>query len=148
MRLGILSDTHNLLRPEVLRALAGVDHILHAGDIGNPSILDDLAPIAPVTAIHGNIDLPSIAPATDFLTLEGHLIYLIHSLAALDLNPHTAGIAMIVSGHTHKPLIERRDNILYLNPGSCGPRRFRLPVTLALAEITPEAITPTLIQLL
>ena len=147
MRLGIVSDTHNLLRPEVLTALKGVDHILHAGDIGNPSLIDALAEIAPVTAIHGNIDLPSIAPATDFVTLEGHLIYLVHSLADLDIDPVAAGVAMVVTGHSHKPLIERRGSVLYLNPGSCGPRRFKLPITLALAEVTPEAITPTLITL-
>ncbi len=150
MRLGILSDTHNLLRPEVLTTLtaARVDHILHAGDIGNPSILDELAEIAPVTAIHGNIDLPSIAPATQAIEFEGHLFYMIHSLADLDLNPQAAHIAAVITGHSHKPLIETRAGILYLNPGSCGPKRFKLPTTLALLEATHETLTPTLITLL
>jgi putative phosphoesterase len=135
--LGILSDTHGLLRPEVLTALRGVDHILHAGDVGDADILDELGKIAPVTAIRGNVDTHgacALLPETEAIELAGLLFYLVHSVQWLDLNPETAGIACVVSGHSHKPSIETRGSVLYLNPGSCGPRRFSLPVTLALLE--------------
>ena len=149
MKIGILSDTHGLLRPQVLPALTGVGHILHAGDVGDPAILDALRTIAPVTAIRGNIDThgPCAAlPPTEAIELDGHLFYLVHSLHDLDINPAAAGIACIISGHSHKPSIETRGNILYLNPGSCGPRRFSLPVTLALLDTAD--MTPHLIHLL
>ena len=138
MLLGILSDTHGLLRPEVLPALAGVDHILHAGDIGDPTILTALAQIAPVTAIRGNIDRtgPCAAlPATEAIDLAGTLIYMLHSLDDLDLNPQAAGISVVIYGHSHQPSITHRDTVLYLNPGSAGPRRFHLPITFALLRI-------------
>ena len=149
MRIGILSDTHGLLRPEVLPALAGVEHILHAGDVGDPAILTALAQIAPVTAIRGNIDTHGPCarlPATEAIELAGRLFYLVHSLADLDLNPTAAGIAAVITGHSHKPLAETHNGVLYLNPGSCGPRRFNLPVTLALIDSTD--LTPSLIDLL
>jgi putative phosphoesterase len=151
MLLGILSDTHGLLRPEVLAALCGVDHILHAGDVGDPAILDALRTIAPVTAIRGNIDTHSpcaLLPETEAAELGGRLFYLIHSIHDLDLNPVSAGIACVVSGHSHQPSIETREAVLYLNPGSCGPRRFKLPVTLALLDLTPAALIPRLVSLL
>ncbi len=151
MRIGILSDTHGLLRPEVLPALAGVQHILHAGDVGDPAILTALAGLAPVTAIRGNIDTHGPCaqlPATEAVELAGHLFYLVHSLGDLDLNPTAAGVASVITGHSHKPLSESRSGVLYLNPGSCGPRRFKLPVTLAIIEATPTTLTPTLITLL
>ncbi len=122
MRLGVLSDTHGLLRPEVLPALVGVDHILHAGDVGKPEILDALRRIAPVTAIRGNIDLSGPCaelPATEAIELGGHLFYLVHALPDLDLNPEAAGIAAVLYGHSHKPSITWKDEVLYLNPGSC-----------------------------
>jgi hypothetical protein len=132
--IGVLSDTHSLLRPEALEALRGSTHILHAGDIGNFDFLETLRKIAPVTAIRGNIDIHGPAaqlPATEAIELNGRLIYMLHSLADLDLNPEAAGIAVVISGHSHKPGIETRSGVLYLNPGSCGPRRFSLPVTVA-----------------
>jgi putative phosphoesterase len=150
MLLGILSDTHGLLRPEVLPALRGVDHILHAGDVGDPAILDALRTIAPVTAIRGNIDTYGPCaqlPATEAIELGGRLFYLLHSLHDLDLNPAAAGITCIISGHSHRPTIEPRNGVLYLNPGSCGPRRFNLPVTLTLADLTSNAIVPRIIDL-
>ena len=151
MLIGIISDTHGLLRPEALTALAGVDHILHAGDVGDPAILDALRQIAPVTAIRGNVDTYGDCaklPATEAVELGGRLFYLVHSVQWLDINPEAAGIAMVVSGHSHQPGIETRNGVIYLNPGSAGPRRFKLPVTLALVVLTDTEITPRLIQLL
>ncbi len=150
MRLGVLSDTHGLLRPEVLPALVGVEHILHAGDVGKPEILDALRRIAPVTAIRGNIDLSGPCaelPATEAIELGGHLFYLVHALPDLDLNPEAAGIAAVLYGHSHKPSITWKDEVLYLNPGSAGPRRFSLPVTLALLHLEGTTLRPELINL-
>jgi putative phosphoesterase len=132
--IGVISDTHGLLRPEALAALHGASHILHAGDVGDIAILDALRQIAPVTAIRGNIDThgPTVQlPATEVIELDGRLIYMLHSLAALDLKPEAAGIAVVISGHSHKPKIETRNGVLYLNPGSAGPRRFSLPIAVA-----------------
>ncbi len=144
--IGVLSDTHGLLRPELLPAFANVSHILHAGDIGDPNLLTTLARIAPVTAIRGNIDTHgpnSLLPATELLELAGCLIYMVHARQDLDLNPHAAGIAAVIYGHSHQPSIEHRQGVLYLNPGSAGPRRFNLPITYALLRIQdgrpPEA---------
>ena len=151
MLIGIISDTHGLLRPEALIALAGVEHILHAGDVGDPRILDALKEIAPVTAIRGNIDQwgdCAALPATDVVELQGHLFYLVHSLADLDIHPTIAGVAAVISGHSHKPSIEQRDGVLYLNPGSAGPRRFNLPVTVALATVTKNKIDARIVDLL
>jgi putative phosphoesterase len=134
LAIGIVSDTHGLLRAEVIQALIGVDHILHAGDVGDPLVLDKLRWIAPVTAIRGNIDrynLCSHLPETDAAELGGRLFYLVHSANDLDIDPVAAGIAVVVSGHTHRVQQRLRNGVLYLNPGSCGPRRFDLPVTLA-----------------
>ena len=150
MHIGILSDTHGLLRPEVLAALAGVDHILHAGDVGDPDILTNLGAIAPVTAIRGNFDTAGPCaqlPAAEAIELAGNLFYLVHSLHDLDLDPVAAHIAAVITGHSHKPLIETRAGVLYLNPGSCGPRRFSLPTTLAILEADATTLTPSLIHL-
>ena len=136
--IGVLSDTHGLLRPELLTALAGVDHILHAGDVGNPDILTELSRLAPVTAIRGNIDTHGPCadlPATEAIELAGCLLYMLHSIADLDISPQAAGISAVIYGHSHQPLIEHRNGILYLNPGSAGPRRFNLPITCALLRI-------------
>jgi uncharacterized protein len=138
MLIGVLSDTHGLLRPEVLTALAGVDHILHAGDVGDPTILTTLARIAPVTAIRGNIDTHgpcSALPATEAIELAGCMIYMLHAREDLDLCPQAAGIAAVIYGHSHQPSIEHHQGVLYLNPGSAGPRRFNLPITYALLRI-------------
>jgi hypothetical protein len=138
MRVGVISDTHGLLRPAALKALAGVDHILHAGDVGDPEILSALEEIAPLTAIRGNIDRsgPCAAlPATEIVELDRVTFYLLHDVHELDLDPATAGISVVVSGHSHKPLIEERRGVIYLNPGSAGPRRFSLPVTMGFVSL-------------
>jgi len=141
MRIGVISDTHGLLRPEALAALAGVEHILHAGDVGDISILASLRGIAPVTAIRGNVDgygECAELPETEAVELDGRLFYLVHSVYDLDLNPVTAKVAVVVSGHSHKPGTERKGGVLYLNPGSAGPRRFSLPVTVAIVTLGDE----------
>ena len=149
--IGVLSDTHGLLRPEAIAALGGVDHILHAGDVGDAAILERLRQIAPVTAIRGNIDergLCAHLPATEVITLHGHTFYMLHDRHALDLDPVAAGFGAVLSGHSHRPLIEWHKGVLYLNPGSAGPRRFSLPITLALVSTDGRALQPRLVTLL
>jgi putative phosphoesterase len=138
-RVGVLSDTHGLLRPEVIATLKGVDHILHAGDVGDPGILDELRKTAPVTAIRGNIDTSGPCaqlPATEMVELSGLFFYLVHSVADLDIDPLAAGVSAVISGHSHKPAVEIRKGVLYLNPGSVGPRRFRLPIAMSFLHIS------------
>jgi putative phosphoesterase len=138
MKIGVISDTHGLLRPEVLPALAGVDQILHLGDVGNPSILDELAKIALVTAIRGNIDHDgpcSELPETEVVLIADRYIYMLHDLNTLHLDPAAGRFAAVLSGHTHAPKILRHKGVLYFNPGSCGPRRFRLPITLGILTV-------------
>jgi putative phosphoesterase len=138
MLIGVISDTHGLLRPEAVAALRGVEHILHAGDVGDIAILDGLREIAPVTAIRGNVDGAGACaelPATDVVELAGKLFYLVHSMHDLDINPGAAGVAMVVSGHSHKASVEVRDGVIYFNPGSAGPRRFSLPVTVGFVTV-------------
>jgi len=138
MLIGAISDTHGLLRPEAVAALRGVEHILHAGDVGDIAILDALREIAPVTAIRGNVDVSGACaelPATDVVELGGKLFYLVHSVHDLDINPAAAGVAMVVSGHSHKASVQVRDGVIYFNPGSAGPRRFSLPVTVGFATV-------------
>ena len=153
MRIGIVSDTHGLLRPEVLPALQGCDHILHAGDVGQASILIALRQIAPVTAIRGNVDRSGLCgalPETEMVTLGGRVFYLLHNLDDLDLNPKAASVSAVIYGHTHEAATRWKDDVLYLNPGSIGPRRFHLPITLSILELditqpdrklAPEIIT-------
>ena len=150
MRVGVLSDTHGLLRPEALEALHGADYLLHAGDVGDPLILDQLRELAPLTAIRGNIDRsgPCAAlPATEAVELGGHLVYLVHALADLDLQPKAAGISAVIFGHSHKPSLEWRDGVLYLNPGSAGPRRFSLPLTVGWLGFEPNGMTAEIVPL-
>ncbi len=138
MLIGVISDTHGLMRPEALAALRGVEHILHAGDVGDIAILDALRKIAPVTAIHGNVDTPGPCaelPATDVVELGGKLFYLVHSVHDLDIDPVAAGVAMVVSGHSHKASAKVRRGVLFFNPGSAGPRRFSLPVTVGFVTV-------------
>ncbi len=151
MKVGVISDTHGLLRPEAVERLQGSEHILHAGDVGGEDILNALREIAPVTAIRGNIDRKGACadlPATEAVELDGVLFYLVHSLADLDLNPVAAAIGVVVSGHSHQASVEWRDNVLYLNPGSAGPRRFKLPVTLALVDTGTDQVKATIVSLL
>lgn len=138
MLVGVISDTHGLLRPEALVALAEAEHILHAGDVGEIGILRRLEEIAPVTAIRGNVDVSGACaklPATEAVELGGRLFYLVHSVRDLDLHPGAAGVSVVVSGHSHKAGVEWKDGVMYLNPGSAGPRRFSLPVTVALVTV-------------
>jgi uncharacterized protein len=143
-RIGIISDTHGLLRDEALRALEGSDLIIHAGDVGKPEILDALKALAPVVAVRGNVDTgpwASQLPPTAVAEAGSTLIYVLHRLDDLDLDPAAAGFQVVVSGHSHKPSRKERASVLYLNPGSAGPRRFSLPITLArldLSEATYE----------
>jgi putative phosphoesterase len=138
MLIGVISDTHGLMRPEALTALRGVEHILHAGDVGDVAILDALREIAPVTAIRGNVDSSGACaelPATDVVELGGSLFYLVHSVHDLDINPKAAGVAMVVSGHSHKASVTVKDGVVYFNPGSAGPRRFSLPITVGFVTV-------------
>jgi putative phosphoesterase len=132
MIVGVISDTHGLLRAEAIEALGGVDHILHAGDIGAPELLAALARIAPVTAIRGNVDIEPWArglPETEVVELGGATIYVLHDLGRIDLQPEATGIQAVVYGHSHQPKMEERNGVLYFNPGSAGPRRLKLPVS-------------------
>lgn len=139
LRVGLISDTHGLLRPEVAAYLRGSDCIVHAGDICDPGILERLAEIAPVTAVRGNNDRGPWAQqlrTSERLQLGGVSLHAIHDLAELDIDPAVAGVRVVVSGHSHKPLVEQRGSVLYVNPGSAGPRRFKLPI--AAAELWVE----------
>ena len=130
--IGVISDTHGLLRPEAIDALQGSNYIIHAGDIGDPDILASLAKLAPVTAIRGNIDYDTWTrkiPETNVLEIGGVSIYILHNLAALDLKPEAAGFSTVIYGHTHVPRQEVKNKVLYFNPGAAGPRRFKLPVS-------------------
>jgi uncharacterized protein len=148
--LGIISDTHGLLRWEAEAALAGVDHIIHAGDVGTPEILERLRRIAPVTAVRGNNDKGSWAdplPATAIVDICGQRLYVVHDIAKLDVDPVVDGIAAIIAGHSHKPAVSEKDGVLFLNPGSAGPRRFNLPVTIAKLIVGEGAIRAELCNL-
>ena len=150
MRVGLVSDTHSLLRPEAMAALRGSEHVIHAGDIGDAEILRRLSTIAPVTAVRGNNDVGDWAdalPATQQLDLLGARIYVIHDLATLAVDPAAAGIDVVVSGHSHRPHRERRQGILYVNPGSAGPRRFRLPIAVGILTIDREGVDAELLTL-
>lgn len=134
MKIGIISDTHGLVRPAAMRAMAGCAVILHAGDIGDEAVLAELATIAPVHAVRGNTDSGAWArqyPASELITFEGRHFYLIHNLDELDLDPVAAGVDVVITGHSHHPKIELHEGVLYCNPGSAGPRRFSLPVSVA-----------------
>src|SRR4051794_28569806 len=139
MRIGIISDTHGLLRPEAIRHLAGTDHIIHTGDIGAPEVIEGLRRIAPTSAIRGNIDTGEWAMDyrdTELLVLGGRAVYVLHNLKEIKLDPAASGIDVIISGHSHRPKIETSNGVLYLNPGSAGPRRFKLPIALAIVALT------------
>jgi putative phosphoesterase len=134
VRVGLISDTHGLVRPEALEALRGVAHILHAGDIGGATVIEALEKVAPVTAIRGNNDADAWGrsfPDTDLVELDGTWIYLVHDLGDLDIDPVAAGVNVVMSGHSHKPAVFEEGDVLYVNPGSAGPRRFTLPISVA-----------------
>lgn len=138
LRIGIISDTHGVLRPEAVEAFAGVAHIVHAGDIGDPAVLEALGKIARVTAVRGNVDRGPWAhplPETALMEVAGSLLYILHDLSRLDLQPRAADVAAVIFGHSHIAGAERRDGVLYFNPGSAGPRRFDLPATVGILEI-------------
>jgi putative phosphoesterase len=142
---GLVSDTHGLVRPEALAALAGVELIVHAGDVGGAAVLERLREVAPVVAIRGNNDAGAWAKslaASEAIEIAGALVYVLHDVHELDLDPAAAGFHVVVSGHSHRPLVERRDGVLYVNPGSIGPRRFTLPVSLALLSVPGSGGTP------
>ena len=151
MLIGVISDTHGLLRPEALAALQGSQRIIHAGDIGRPEILKRLSEIAPVTAVRGNVDRESWArniPETNVLEVNGISIYVLHILESLDLKPEFAGISAVIYGHSHVPKQETKNGVLYFNPGSAGPRRFKLPVTIGKLRLDAGKVRSEIIQLL
>ena len=146
--IGVISDTHGLVRPEALEALRVCDAIVHAGDIGKPEVLEQLAALAPLTAIRGNVDTWTAGlPDTAVLAFAGKRFYVIHNLKELDLDPRSAGFAGVISGHSHMPKSDMRDGVLYLNPGSAGPRRFRLPVSVAKIRVRENGLEAELITL-
>jgi len=150
MRIGLVSDTHGLVRPAALDYLRGSDHIIHAGDIGKPEVLDAFGTLAPVTAIRGNIDSGEWAkglPEVREETIGRVRILVLHDLKQLDRNPAAAGIRVVVSGHSHKPAVDERDGVLYINPGSAGPRRFSLPVTAGDLLVSLDLVTPKIVEL-
>jgi len=148
--LGVISDTHSLLRPEALEALRVSDRILHAGDIGAPEILEALAKIAPVTAIRGNVDTGAWArslPTTEVVEAGAVRIYMLHDLGQLDLKPEAPGLCVVIYGHSHQPKIEEKNGVLYFNPGSAGPRRFSLPVSIGRLKIKAGKVEAELVEL-
>jgi putative phosphoesterase len=145
---GVISDTHGLVRPEARTALRGCDALVHAGDIGKPEVLEQLRELAPLTAIRGNVDKWSAdLPDTAVLTVDGMQLYVIHNIDELDVDPHAAGFAAVISGHSHVPKAETKDGVLYLNPGSAGPRRFKLPIAVAKLHIGKHGLEAELITL-
>jgi putative phosphoesterase len=147
---GVISDTHGLLRPEAVSALQGSALIVHAGDVGNADVLERLRAIAPTIAVRGNVDKGEWAGAlraTDVVEVGALHLYVLHELSALDLNPRAAGFAAVISGHTHRPSAEVRDSVLYLNPGSAGPRRFTLPVTVARLRVAGTHLSHEIVEL-
>jgi len=148
--IGVISDTHALLRREALAALGGSDLIIHAGDVGDGAILDRLAAIAPIFAVRGNVDTGPWAarlPPREIVEAGGRLFYVLHDIGEIDLDPPAAGVAAVVCGHSHRPSIEIRDGVLYLNPGSAGPRRFKLPITLARVRVGEGILQPEIVHL-
>ena len=150
MQLGLISDTHGLVRPEALAALAGSSLIIHAGDIGSPDVLDALGRLAPVYAVRGNVDRGDWArhlPTTEVVEIGRRSLYVLHDLGTLDLDPAAADFSVVVSGHSHRPQARHRGEVLYINPGSAGPRRFSLPIAVARLFVTDDALDYQLVEL-
>jgi putative phosphoesterase len=148
---GLVSDTHGLLRPEALRALRGSDAIIHAGDVGDPALLNELARLAPVTVVRGNVDQGAWAaslPETAVLEIGGARIYVVHNIDDLDIDPVAAGFAAVIYGHSHQPGMREKDGVLYVNPGSAGPRRFSLPISAGRLAIADGKLSVELIELM
>lgn len=145
IRIGVISDTHGLLRSSALERLAGMNHIIHAGDIGAPEVIEELRKIAPTTAIRGNADTAEWAsryPGSELLRLGGRVLYVLHNLKEMEIDPAAGGMDIVISGHSHRPKVDIKDGVLYLNPGSAGPRRFALPIALATLEVSDRVILP------
>jgi putative phosphoesterase len=150
LRVGLVSDTHGLLRADARAFLVGCDYIVHGGDVGGPKILDELAVMAPLIAVRGNNDTQPWAahlPATELIRVGNVFVYVIHNLAELDIDPGAAGVRVVVSGHSHKPMLEERDGVLYVNPGSCGPRRFKLPISVGEVIVSGSAVNARIVDL-
>jgi len=150
LRIGLISDTHGLLRPEASTFLRGCAHIVHAGDVGKQKILEELSALAPTTAVRGNNDTGPWAEAlaeTELLHFEKIFLYLIHDLSELEIDPQAIGVGVVVSGHSHQPVIRERGDVLYINPGSAGPRRFKLPISLGEIIIAGGSVTPRIVEL-
>ncbi len=148
--IGVISDTHGLLRPEVFAVFKGVDLIIHAGDIGGIEVLQALGALAPVKAVRGNNDCATWAdsfPPDLVIECGPYLLYVLHELAHLGLDPRAAGFSAVIYGHSHRPLAETKNGVLYLNPGSAGPRRFSLPIALAKLHLSSEGLVPEIIEL-
>jgi uncharacterized protein len=150
LRAGLISDTHGLLRPEAIAFLQGCDLIVHGGDICDPAVLDELAKIAPVTAVRGNNDKGDWAKRlreTEMLQVGAAWVYVVHDLADLDIDPVATGVRVVVSGHSHKPRVEERDGVLYVNPGSAGPRRFKLPISIGELIVDGDEVSARTVQI-
>jgi|SRR5580658_2417139 putative phosphoesterase len=150
LRVGVISDTHGLLRPEATAFLRGCNHIVHGGDVGSENVLRELSVIAPITAVRGNNDQGPWAralPETELVQFGEVFVYVIHDLAQLDIEPQAAGVAVVVSGHSHQPAIQERNGVLYVNPGSAGPRRFKLPIAVAELNVAGKLVTSRIVEL-
>lgn len=150
VRVGLISDTHGLLRPEAVAFLRGCEHIIHAGDIGNDGVLDQLRGLAPLASVRGNNDRGDWAQRlaeTEFLEIAGVYVYVIHDLQELDIDPGAAGVRVVVSGHSHRPRIEEKNGVLYVNPGSSGPRRFKLPVSVGELTVSGASVSARIVEL-
>jgi putative phosphoesterase len=150
LRVGVISDTHGLLRPEATAFLRGCNHIVHGGDVGSENVLRELSVIAPITAVRGNNDQGPWAralPETELVQFGEVFVYVIHDLAQLDIEPQAAGVAVVVSGHSHQPAIQERNGVLYVNPGSAGPRRFKLPIAVAELNVAGKSVTSRIVEL-
>ncbi len=150
LRVGLISDTHGLLRPEARAFLVGCDYIVHGGDVGGVEILDELAAVAPLIAVRGNNDTGPWAmrlPVTELIRMGDVFVYVIHNLEELDIDPCAAGVRVVISGHSHRPMVEEREGILYVNPGSCGPRRFKLPISVGEIIVSGNGLQARIVDL-